>query len=170
MKTKFFLILVSALLAIATVPLSLARESQSSDNPPGLAGAYRLIMRQLPDGRKQTAPDVMGLLTYTKKHKSFEVIWKDANGKIFSYSLVSTYELSDTEYTETVIFGVLNDQISGKHISYDLSGQIRSVPVVMRNGKLEFKMPFDSSTIVFDEDWITIKAEGRFTDYWERVD
>ena len=171
MKTKFFLIIAAILIGIAVIPLTVASESQNSDNEPSLVGSYELIMRQLPDGTRKTAPDVTGLLTYTKKHRNLNVIWKDVNGKIFSYSQVSTYRLTDTEYSETVVFSVLNDQISGKQISYDLSGQTRSVSVTMKNdGKIEFKLPFDPAMMVFDENWITAKTEGMFTDYWERVD
>ncbi|MCI0694952.1 hypothetical protein L0337_23450 [candidate division KSB1 bacterium] len=170
MKVRHFLIAVSMTLAIATVALSFTGEPQNNGKAPNIEGTYKLISRQLPDGKMQTAPEVIGLLTYTKTHRNFNVIWKDANGKFFSYSLVSTYKLTAAEYTETVVFSVLNDQISGKQISYDLSGQTRTVPVAVKDGKLEFKMPFDPPSIVFDENWITAKAEGLFTDYWERVD
>lgn len=170
MKTKIILIIVTVLLGIAIVPLTLAREPQNHTGAPGLDGTYKLIMRQLPDGTKQTTPDVIGLLTFTKKHRNFNVVWKDANGKFYSYSVVSTYKLTATEYIETMLFSMLNDQINGKQISYDLTGQRRTAPVVMKDGKIEFKMPFDSSTIIIDGNWITTKVEGMFTDYWERVD
>jgi hypothetical protein len=127
-------------------------------------------MRQLPDGTNQTAPDVIGLLTYTKTHRNFNVIWKDANGKFFSYSLVSTYKLTATEYTETVLFSELNDEAGGQPIKHDLTGPSQTVPVKITGSRLEIKMPFDPVTIVFDQNWVTGKAEGRFTDYWERVE
>ena len=170
MKINRLLCSAAMALAIALVALGFAGEPQDHGKSPSLVGTYKLIMRQLPDGTKHTAPEVIGLLTYTRTHRNLNVIWKDANGKFFSYSLVSTYKLTATAYTETVACSVLNDQISGKQISYDLSGQTRTVPVAMKDGKLEFKMPFDPPSIVFDENWITAKAEGVFTDYWERVD
>ncbi len=52
----------------------------------------------------QRSPDIMGLLTYTKSHRNFNVIWKDAKDTFFSYSLVSTYKLTPTEYSETIVF------------------------------------------------------------------
>jgi hypothetical protein len=93
--------------------------------------------RQLPDGTMQRSPDVMGLLTYTKSHRNFNVIWKDAKDTFFSYSLVSTYKLTLTEYSETIVFSILNDQIGGKEISYDLSGPTRSVPVNVEGGRIQ---------------------------------
>lgn len=170
MKTKIILVIVIVLLGIAIVPLTLAREPQNRTGAPSIEGTYKLIMRQLPNGTRQTTPDVIGLLTYTKKHRNFNVVWKDANGEFYSYSVISTYKLTATKYIETILFSMLNDQISGKQINYDLTGQSRTVPVVMKDGKIEFKMPFDSSTIIIDGNWITTKVEGMFTDYWERVD
>jgi hypothetical protein len=170
MKIRLSISAVFLLLASTITAPGLAGEPQHNGMAPSLVGTYKLIIRQLPDGTKQNAPEVMGLLTYTKTLRNFNVIWKDANGKFFSYSLVSTYKLTAAEYTETVLFSVLNDQISGKQISYDLSGQTRAVPVAMKEGKLEFKLPFDPPSIIFDQHWITAKAEGMFTDYWERVD
>lgn len=169
MKIRLFLSAVF-MLAVAVAALGLAGEPQNNGKAPSLIGTYKLIMRQLPDGTKQTAPEVIGLLTYTRTHRNFNVVWKDANGNFFSYSVVSTYKLSAAEYRETVIFSVLNDQISGQPIKYDLAGQSQTVPVTIAGSRIEFKMPFDPVTIVFDENWVTGKAEGRFTDYWERVE
>ena len=65
------------------------------------------------------------------------MIWKDARGKFFSYSLVSTYKLTPTEYSETILFSILNDQISGKDIVYDLSGKTQSVPINVEGGRIQ---------------------------------
>lgn len=159
-----------ALLVFASAATGIAGEPENNGKAPSLVGTYKLIMRQLPDGTKQKAPEVMGLMTYTRTHRNFNVMWQDAGGKFFSYFVVSTYKLTATEYTETVIYSIMNDQIGGKSINYDLSGQTRTVPVTVTDGKLAFKLPFDPPSIVFDENWITAKAEGMFTDYWERVD
>ena len=92
MKAKLFLGSVSMLLVItiAIVALSFAEQQKKQASPaPNIEGTYKLISRKLPDGTMQTSPQVMGLLTYTKSHRNFNVIWKDAKGKFFSYSLVS---------------------------------------------------------------------------------
>ena len=83
-------------------------------------------------------------------------------GKFFSYSLVSTYKLTATEYSETLLFSILNDQIGGKDIVYDLSGKTQSVPVNMDGGRLQFKPPFDRPSLVFEGNKITATLQGGF--------
>ena len=83
---------------------------------------------------------------------------------------MSTYKLTPTEYSETILFSILHDQIGGKEISYDLSGPTRSVPVNVEGGRLQFKLPFDPPAVVFEGDKMTATAEGRFIDVWEKVD
>ena len=92
-----------------------------------------------------------------------------AAGKFYSYSLVSTYTLTATEYSETPLFSILNDQIGGKDIVYDLSGKTQSVPVNMDGGRLQFKPPFDRPALVFEGNKITATLEGEFVDVWEKV-
>jgi hypothetical protein len=53
---------------------------------PSIEGTYQLVSRKMPDGTMQGPPDIMGLLTYTKSHRNFNVIWKNAQGKFFSHS------------------------------------------------------------------------------------
>lgn len=172
MRITLFISVAATLMIAGFVATGLGNEpgSAGASETPSLVGTYKLMLRELPDGAKETAPIIMGLLTYTKTHRNLDVVHKDANGKYFSYSLVSTYKLADGEYTETLLFSVVNDETNGEGIHYELAGQTRSVPVVVKDGKLEFKMPFDPPTVVFDQNWITAKAEGAFTDYWERVD
>jgi len=149
------LVLCSAALAPAQVP--------------SIEGTYQLVSRKLPDGTVQSPPTIMGALTYTKTHRNFNVIWKDAQGKFFSYSLVSTYKLTPTEYSETILFSILNDQISGKEIVYNLSRPTQSVPVKVDGKRIQFKLPFDPPSVVFEGDKMTATAEGQFVDVWEKV-
>ena len=69
-----------------------------------LEGSYKLVYRELPDGTKQSQPDVVGLMTYTKEFRNFNVYWKDAEGKSFSISYVASYKLTDEEYSEKSIY------------------------------------------------------------------
>ena len=114
-------------------------------------------------------PDIIGLFTYTKTHRNFNIVIKDATGKFYSYSLVSTYKLTPTEYSETLLFSILNDQVGGKDIVYDLSGKTQSVPVKMEGGRLQFKPPFDPPALVFEGNKMTATLEGGFVDVWEKV-
>ena len=117
---------------------------------PSIEGTYQLVSRKLPDGTVLKPPDIMGLWTHTKSHRSFNLVLKDATGKFSSRSAVSTYKLTATEYSETLLFSIVNDQIGGKDIVYDLSGKTQSVPVKMEAGRVEFKSPFTPPTLVFE--------------------
>ena len=163
---------VPMLLVLTLGALCFAGEPPKPQAPsaPSIEGTYKLSSRKLPDGTVLKPPDIMGLLTYTKSHRNFNIVWKDASGKFFSYSLVSTYRLTPTEYSETRLFSILNDQIGGKDIVYDLSGKTQSVPVTIDAGRLQFKLPFDPPAAVFEGDKMTATAEGQFIDVWEKVD
>jgi hypothetical protein len=162
---------MSTLVALTIGVLCFAGEPPTprASTAPTIEGTYQLVSRKLPDGTIQRPPEIMGLLTYTKSHRNFNVVWKDANHKFFSYSLVSTYTLTPTEYREALLFSILNDQIGGKDIVYDLSGKTQSVPVKIDGGRLQFKLPFDPPAVVFEGDTMTATAEGRFVDIWEKV-
>jgi hypothetical protein len=135
---------------------------------PSIEGTYTLISRQFPDGMMLRPPEIMGLWTYTKTHRNFNIVQKDATGKFSSFSLMSTYTLTGTEYRETVLFSIRTDQIGGKDIVYDLSGQTRSAPVTVEGGRIQFKLPFAPPSVVFEGNKITATFEGS-VDVWEKV-
>jgi len=141
--------------------------SGSATATPNIEGTYRLISRKLPDGSIHT--DGVGLMTFTKNQRNFNIVWKDAKGKFFSYSIVSTYKLTATDYTETILSSVLNDQIGGKEIVYD-SGKTQTVPVKFSGGRVEMKLPFDPPTVVFEGKKMTATSEGVFVDSWEKIE
>jgi hypothetical protein len=140
----------------------------ASAQAPSIEGTYQLISRKLPDGTILRPPDVMGLWTYTKSHYNFNIVRKDATGKFASRSSVSTYRLTATEYSETLLFSIINNQIGGKDIVYDLSGQTRSAPITVEGGRIQFKLPFAPPSVVFEGNKITATFEGS-VDVWEKV-
>lgn len=140
----------------------------ASAQAPSIEGTYQLLSRKLPDGTMLSPPELMGLWTYTKSHRNLNIVRKDATGKFTSRSLVSTYKLTGTEYSETLLFHLRTDQIGGKDIVYDLSGKTQSVPVKMEGGRIHFKLPFEPPTVVFEGNKITATAGG-FVDVWEKV-
>jgi hypothetical protein len=141
----------------------------ASAQAPSIEGTYKLIARQLPDGTILRPPDIMGLWTYTKSHRNFNFVRKDAMGKFRSFSIVSTYTLTATEYSETLLFSIFNDQIGEKEIVYDLSGKTQTVPVKMEGGRIQFKPPFDTPTGVFEGNKITVTTPEGAVDVWEKV-
>jgi hypothetical protein len=92
----------------------------------------------------------MGLWTYTKTHRHLNTIRKDATGKFASFSIVSTYTLTATAYTETLLFSLRTDQPGGKDPVYDLSGQTQSTPVTADGGRLQFTLPFEPRALIFE--------------------
>src|ERR671931_880155 len=150
------------------VVMALLFVSAAAAQTPSIEGTYQLVSRTLPNGTVLKPPDIMGLLTYTKTHRNFNIVIKDATGKFYSYSLVSTYKLTPTEYSETRLFIILNDQVGGKDIVYDLSGKTQSVPVKMEGGRIAFKPPFDPPAFVFEGNKMTATLEGGFVDVWEK--
>src|SRR4029453_17144271 len=102
-------------------------------------------------------------------HRNLFVTLPDATGKFFSYSLVSTYKLTPTEYSETILFSILNDQIRGKEIVYNLSRPTQSVPVKVEGKRIQFNLPFYPPSVVFEGDKMTATAEGQFVDIWEKI-
>src|SRR5687768_9971310 len=49
-----------------------------------IEGTYRLVSRTLKDGTVLKPPEAIGLQTYTKEHRQFNIIGKDPEGKIIS--------------------------------------------------------------------------------------
>jgi hypothetical protein len=143
----------------------------ASAQAPSIEGTYLLISQKLPDGTVLKPPDIMGLCTFTKSHRNFNFVRKDATGKFASTSRVSTYKLTATEYSETLLFHIVTNQIGGKDIVYDLSGQTGSAPVTVEAGRVQFKAPLSTSqrSFVFEGNtWTSTSAEGS-VDVWEKV-
>jgi len=137
---------------------------------PSIEGTYQLTSRKLSDGTMLKPPDVMAFYTFTKTHRNFNLVQKDATGKFSSTSNVSTYTLTATEYSETRLFNIVNDQIGGKDIVYDLSGKTQSVPVKMEGGRIQFKAAFGQRSYVFEGNTWTSTAENNTNvDVWEKV-
>jgi hypothetical protein len=129
-----------------------------------------LVSWQLPNGTVQAPPDVMGLIAYTKKYRNFNIVWKDAEGKLLSISYVATYTLTPTEYSEKSMYHMVNDEIGGKGISYDFSGRSASSSATVEDGRIRFQLPLcNEPSVVFEKDKLTARATD-FVDVWEEVE
>ena len=64
-------------------------------------GTWRLVSRTLPDGKKVLPREVMGLWSNISGQRNLNVVWRTGDGKVGSYSLMSTYKFSPADYTET---------------------------------------------------------------------
>ncbi|HZD54630.1 MAG TPA: hypothetical protein VE080_00110 [Candidatus Aquicultoraceae bacterium] len=140
----------------------------------GIEGTYRLVRRELPDGTVQVPPAVMGMYTYSKGYRHFSVVWKDGEGRYYSECYAARYTLTQKEYSETPEYLIVDDQIEGKEISYDLSGAAAGSPVTFDGGRVRFALPqpFERAlSITVEIGGGRLKATGKdlFVDYWERV-
>jgi hypothetical protein len=142
--------------------------------PPNIEGTYQLVRRELPDGTIQFPPVVKGMMTYTKEFRNFSVLWKDDEGRFYSECYVARYMLTDTEYAETSEYLIVDNQIGGKEISYNLSNATAKSPVSIDGERITFDlpMPFERDlSIILEFDGDRLKATGKdiFIDYWEKV-
>ncbi len=159
--------------ALASLSLLFLTGAVVPPKPPSLEGSYRLASRDLPGGSRQVPPAIDGLITYTKGYRNFNIYWKDASGKLFSVSSVATYDLTPKEYREKSIFFLVNDEIGGKGVSYDLSGESGASPVTITGMRVEMQLPLHGEPqIAFEGNRVTATGKGAFgtfVDHWERV-
>ena len=147
-----------------------AQVAGEASKPLSIEGTYKLVRRDLPDGTKQWPPDFLGLMTYTKQYRNFNVYWKDAKGKLFSIAYVATYKLTEKEYNEKSEYYMLNDEIGGTGVTYDLSGPSGTSPVAVKGSRIEFQLPlYGEPFVVFEGDKFTASRPGAFVDHWEKV-
>ncbi len=159
--------------ALASLSLLFLTGAVVPPKPPSLEGSYRLASRDLPGGSRQVPPAIDGLITYTKGYRNFNIYWKDASGKLFSVSSVATYDLTPKEYREKSIFFLVNDEIGGKGVSYDLSGESGASPVTITGMRVEMQLPLHGEPqIAFEGNRVTATGKGAFgtfVDHWQRV-
>lgn len=138
--------------------------------PPSIEGTYRLVLRERPDGTKQTPPDMVGFMTFTKEYRNVNICVKDANGKPHFVSIVATYKLTEKEYSEKSIYHMVADESSGKGLRYELAGASGTSPVSITGRRIEFRFPLhEEPSVVFDGDKFTASRPGEFVDHWEKV-
>ena len=131
-------------------------------------GTWKLVMRKLPDGTAQVPPAILGSNIFHNGLRNIIVFWHTPEGKPASVSEISTYKISETNYTATMLFRAFNDG-SGKPTTYDLTGATETAPVTREGGRVAFTLPFGEPSVVFDGDKLTATMKGQFVDYWERV-
>jgi hypothetical protein len=148
-------VLAAALFAISTAALA---------QTPSIEGTYRLISRTLRDGTVLKSPEVMGLQTYTKTHRNFNILSKDPSGQFTSRSIVATYTLTPTEYVETTLFHIL---VRGDKVQREVSTPPQRTVVTVEGGRIQFRT--EQRTAVYDGNKFTATSPES-VDVWERVD
>ncbi len=137
---------------------------------PSIDGTYRFVYRELPDGTKQMPPDVVGVNSFSHGSRNFNIYWHDAQGKRFSISYIASYTFNGKEYSEKSLYMMVNDEIGGKGISYDLTGPSGKAPVTVNGARISFQLPnYGEPAVVFDGSGFTATRAGAFVDHWEKV-
>lgn len=131
-------------------------------------GTFRLVKRQLPDGAIQKPPAVGGMLTMVKGNKHRTIFWHTPDGKLASANAISTYRITPTKYTETLIYSSYDDG-SGTAESFSISSETKSTSVTRKGGRISFQLPFEPPSVVFEGNKMTATSKGEFVDYWERI-
>jgi hypothetical protein len=167
-RIKSFLVYLG--LGFAALGLTQTATAAGPMKAPSIDGTYRFVSRDLPDGTKQQPPDVVGLITFSHGYRNFNVYWHDAQGKRFSISYVASYKFTGKEYSEKSLYMMVNDEIGGKGISYDLTGPSGKAPVTVDGARISFQYPnYGEPAVVFEGDTMTATRAGVFVDHWEKV-
>ena len=131
---------------------------------PSVEGTYRPVSRTLRDGTVIKPPEVMGLMTYTKGYRNFNILSKDAGGQFTSRSIVATYTLTPTEYVETTLFHIF---VRGQEIHREVSSPPQRSLVTLTPGRVEFRL--EQRVSIFEGNRFTATSPAS-TDLWEKVD
>jgi hypothetical protein len=133
-----------------------------------IEGTYMLVGRKLPDGTMVKPPGVMGMITMQGGYKHVNVFWTGPNGEPFSWSMVSRYRLTSTEFSETLLFITFDNPTEAKSPIVNLSGETKSVAVQTSAERVSFQLPFEPMA-VFEREKLTATIDGQFIDYWDKV-
>ncbi len=164
-RFKYFWLLTGFLVLTSTLA-AVPAAAQSS----AIEGSWKLVSRTLPDGAMVMAPNLQGMLTFANGYRHISVVFRTPDGKFGSFSALAKYVISETQYTETLMFSVFDNPASGPGVDYQTSGAMKIESVQLRGPETRIKAPFDPVTWSFNGDNMkAISDGGDFEDNWERV-
>jgi hypothetical protein len=131
---------------------------------PSIEGTYRLVSRTFKDGTVSKPPDVMGLQTYTKGYRNFNILSKDADGQLVSRSIIASYTLTPTEYVETILFHI---QVRGQEIRREVSRPPQRLAVTVGAGRVQFRT--EQRLAVYEGNRFVATSPDS-VDVWERLE
>jgi hypothetical protein len=150
-------------LALIVASALFLHAGRASAQVPSIEGTYLLVSRTLKNGTIQRPPEVIGVQTYSKKYRQFNIRSKDRDGKMISRSIVAKYTLMPTEYVETPIFHVFTSNQEVRN----LSEQPQRSAVTVDAGRITFQL--EQRLTVFEKNGFTATSATN-VDLWERVD
>jgi hypothetical protein len=160
---------LGAVLSLAAAAALGAATFTLAGEPEGIEGSYKLVSRDLPDGKVVHPPDVQGFVTYTKGYRNFNVAWKDEKGNPVSLSYIAGYELTKDKYCEKPLFWLQSNlgEPGVQHTWPAAKGECS--PVTRSGDKISFDVKGEPPRLTWEGDKMTATAKGLFVDHWEKV-
>jgi len=154
--------------ALLCVGMGFGFGASSSSAGPNIEGTYMLEYRETADGKRVMAPEIVGMLSYSKNVRNFNVYWMMA-GKQSSISMVAKYTLSEKEYTEDCMYYAEN--MDGKGITYNTAATHGVSPVTMKDGSISFTPALHGEPMIaISKSGLIATKTGVFTDHWKKLD
>lgn len=135
-----------------------------------LQGSYQLVRRELADGTVLESPAITGYMTYTGKYRNFHLHQPGAAGTPSSVSLMATYSVAGDEYSQTVLYEVLNNLPEGSGLDYNIPGTTFTTPISRQGRNVEFRDGEAGPVLSFSRDSMVATLDGNFVDRWVRVE
>jgi hypothetical protein len=140
-----------------------------------IEGTYILVKYEAFDGKTATPPIQEGSITFTKDRRIFTFVGKDDQGRYSSEMYVARYRLTDTTYSETPEYLVLDYGNPDKPATYDLGSNTVSSPVKIINNKISFALPHEFETtwpvvVEFDGGMMKATVGNKFIYYWQKTE
>ncbi len=143
----------------------------NSAQPIDLIGTYRLVLRELPNGELLEPPRICGQLDFSARCRNFNVFWRDSEGRPFSMSMISNYDVDADSYDETALYFSEFDGVTGAGVRFDLDRAHGSSKLERRDGRVSFQLPlYGEPRITLRDEGFTATRAGEFVDHWVRVD
>jgi hypothetical protein len=141
------------------------------EKEPSIEGTYRIRERIRPDGSIQRPPDILGIHTFTKDLRNFNVRWieeTDIGPKYFQVAVTGTYTLTREAYTELGLY-YMNNNIKQEGPDYQSPGMPGRSPVnINADGSIEIQFPFEQPLYIFGADGYRVESLlGNF--FWNKV-
>ena len=142
--------------------------TNASKSDPKIEGTYMLEYRETFDGKKIMAPEILGMLSFSKNVRNFNVYWM-SGGKPSSISMMAKYTLSEKEYTEDCMYYAQN--MDGKGMTYETTATHGVSPVTMKDGAVVFTPALHGEPMLaISKSGLIATKTGVFTDHWKKLD
>jgi len=133
-----------------------------------LVGSYRLTKRMAKDGTEVTGPTVIGIMTFTKTHRTVILKWNAPDGEPVSISFIATYTLSGGKYCESVVYGEQSN-LGAPGVSYDTPSTSPTCTAALTDASgLAFDVPNEKLRLRVTRAGIHATTP-RWTDHWTKV-